>query len=444
MVKGMMKGKILYLFLVGIIFIFIYNPPIYFLPMNAGIIVGMGFFAYYIIKFALSFLLERKISLDLPILSIMLTVVIIVFYSLMVGIISGSYDLQVFKSYLSFLLFYIPGAFGIVHIARRHYEPIDIIKMFIVATVIQSIIILMMLVVPSVKDFFFSLLKDGDARLEKNLLSGGFRFLGFAFNSTWDLAIVQSMGIMYICLMIKLDKHEISLKNSLFFLLLVTSVFLSARTGLIGIILGLLILVFPSSMREVPMLKVVKFFSKLIAITIPLFFLIIIILPSEVIDIVENSVVPWAFELFQNQNAGTMETNSSNELKEMYFIPKFSTVLFGDGYYVSPYDVTRYYMDTDAGYMRHMLYYGVLGCLIMVTLYLLIFRQIYKSSNVLNKSNSVKFFSILLAFYFFLSHIKGDLFLGADMPIKSLFFLLALLTVNKNVNERFIEKSSLI
>ena len=439
----MIRKKALYLFLVGIIFLYVYNPPIYFLPMNAGIIVGMGFLACYALKFISNLLVNKNIYIDRSFLNIAIAIGVIVCYSLSVAVVSRSFDFQVFKSYLSFLLFYIPGAFGIVWIAKRYFKPIDVMKMFIWATVVQSVIIMMMLIVPSVKDFFFSLLRDGSARVEKNLFSGGFRFLGFAFNSTWDLSIVQSMAIMYICLLFKLDKKEINLKNTLFFLLLAMSIFLTGRTGFIGLLLGLIILIVPSSFKEVPLLKATKFFGKLMAITLPLFFLIIITLPSDVKDVVEKNVMPWAFELFQNETGGKVETASSNELQAMYFVPEPSTFLIGDGYYVNPYDTTRYYMDTDAGYMRHILFYGIVGCLLMTTIYGMIFLKIYKSSTVLGKSNSLKLFSILVAFYFFLSHVKGDLFLGADMPIKSLFLLMALLTGIEKIDMKHISKTSL-
>jgi hypothetical protein len=50
----------------------------------------------------------------------------------------------------------------------------------------------------------------------------------------------------------------------------------------------------------------------------------------------------------------------------------------------------------------------------------------YKFSYGLANSLSVRFFILFLGLYYFLSHVKGDLFLGADLPIKILFVLYAL------------------
>ena len=212
-------------------------------------------------------------------------------------------------------------------------------------------------------------------------------------------------------------------------MLLSISIFLTGRTGFLGILLGLLIIVIPTNFYEIPFFKMLKFFFKILIIVLPLFFLLKSFIPTTVLEIVEKRVLPWAFEMFQNDSQGSLETASSNELKGMYYMPPLKTALIGDGFYVSPYDNTRYYMDTDAGYMRHILFYGILGCSLMVTLYIVIFYHMFKFSNSLNSSPSVKIFVIFLCVYFFISHIKGDLLLGADMPIKALFTVYAIFTL---------------
>jgi hypothetical protein len=430
----MIIKKALFASLVVVVFFFIYNPPLYFLPMNAGIMVGIVFFCLYCLQILASLILNKSIVINRSLLQLMFAIGFIVLYAFFISVINFSFDTQVFKSYLSFLLFYIPGAFGIVKIAKKSFTPLAIIEMFVLATVIQSVVIVIMLINPSFKDFLFSLLRDGDTRIEKNLMMGGFRFLGFAFNSTWDLSIVQSLGLMFISLMIKLDKKQLNFKNVFFFLLLSISIFLTGRTGFIGLVLALLILVIPDNLREIPFLRFTGFWLRMIILIVPATILVIALLPRDVYEIVEKNVVPWAFELFENDSGGKLETESSNELKTMYFMPSVKTLIFGDGYYVSPFDSTRYYMDTDAGYMRHVLYYGVIGCFFIVTIYLILFYRIYKLSKQLAELRSLKIFCIFLAFYFLLSHVKGDLLMGADMPIKAIFLLLAILMIKSPVN----------
>lgn len=408
------------------LFFFIYNPPISFLPMNSGIITGGCFFVFYLLNSIKLILFSKNIYINRYVLIIIGTVFLIIFYSLVNVFTVGTSDYQVCKSYLSFVLFYIPGAFGIIHILKKYCSGVEILKIIVFVTVIQAIIILMMLVNAGIRDFLFSLLRDGSARVEKNISSGGFRFLGFAFNSTWDLAIVQSIGTMLISILFKIDKNEINIKNTLYFILLAVSVFLSGRTGMLGILFGILIIIIPGNLKEIPFLKIIQFAGKIFMVILPLFFFVKSFVPDTVVDIVETSVLPWAFEMFMNDSGGKLETNSSNELKEMYFMPPVKTLLIGDGLYVNPYDNTRYYMDTDAGYMRHVLFYGIVGCVLTAILYLLIFYQMFKFSGGISNLISIRLFVVFLCIYFFMSQIKGDLFVGADQPIKILFVLYAL------------------
>ena len=419
-----------------LLFLFIYNPPISFFPMNSGVLIGafsLVLMASYIFK---KLMFREAIVVNKKIAKVVLYALGLSLYSLVISIVFGSLDFQVFKSYLSFVLFYFPGAFFLIYLMNRFYTPEEFIKNLIFVMVIQSVIIVLMLINASIKDLFFSLLRDGTARIEKNLASGGFRFLGFAYNSTWDLSVVQSIGVMLLAVLFKVDKNEINIKNVAYFILLCISIFLTARTGFLGIILGLLIILIPNNLREVPFMRITKFCGKIVLICVPLFFVILSLLPADTKEILEKNVLPWAFEMFQNDNNGKLETASSNELKEMYFAPSLKTFLIGDGYYVSPYDNTRYYMDTDAGYMRHILYYGIIGCLMVAVFYIMVFRQMFKSSIYVFNRTTVTIFILFLCGYFFVSHIKGDLFLGADMPIKLLILLYAFIMTRESMIKR--------
>lgn len=395
--------------------------------MNSGIIVGAVFFSFFLLQLLVRLNLEKKIVINKYLAAMFGSLTILIAYSFLIAILTGSKDFQVFKNYLSFLFFYIPGAFGIVMLLKKYFTAADAIKVFILATVMQSIIMVAMLVNPAIKDFFFALLKDTDARMRQNQISGGFRFLGLALGGSWDLSIVQSLGIMSLALLIKTGQYKINIKTVLFFLILTISTFLAGRTGIFGILLSLLLLIIPVKRSEVPLYKISKFIVFLCLVTVPLFYFIRGRIPDKVADILQSKFVPWAIEMFQNDNGTVLETRSSNDLKTMYFMPATNTILLGDGYYKNQQDANRYYMDTDAGYMRHILFYGIPGTLLQLCFYLLLFYQMYKFSNVLQPYLAAQLFVVFLSIYFFISHIKGDLLGGADMPIKTLFFLYAVL-----------------
>lgn len=76
----------------------------------------------------------------------------------------------------------------------------------------------------------------------------------------------------------------------------------------------------------------------------------------------------WAFSAFFNlfisgsfmDNTGSMQ----HLTEDMYWIPGFKTVFFGDARYTNA-DGT-YYMHTDTGLMRHMLFFGIINYIIEV------------------------------------------------------------------------------
>lgn len=72
----------------------------------------------------------------------------------------------------------------------------------------------------------------------------------------------------------------------------------------------------------------------------------------------------WAFEIFINfSNNGTLESDSTNQLQEMYVLPdNIKTWLIGDGRISN--GGLGFYMDTDVGYIRSLFYWGLIGSII--------------------------------------------------------------------------------
>lgn len=69
---------------------------------------------------------------------------------------------------------------------------------------------------------------------------------------------------------------------------------------------------------------------------------------------------------------------SGNTLTDrMYFLPDDdSTICVGDGRFSN--SDGSYYMHTDAGFMRHMLFYGVIGCFLLYSMLFLLLYMMYK------------------------------------------------------------------
>lgn len=405
------------------VFLFIYNPPIVGLPVNSGVLVGGLCFLFYILKYTFKTKVFLKKISENKLWLIIISLIFIILYSLLIGILSGSFDIQLSKNYTSFLIIYLPGAiffgkyFSKIYTLEKTLLFIENIVFF------QSIIITIMFISPGFRDFIFNLLKDGSIRQLKNELSGGFRFLGFSYGTTWDLAFLQSLSLVFFSIRIRLFSSKTKFRDVIkFFLILLTGI-ISGRTVFIGLLISIIILVLPVSFKNISVKKSLILFAKMSFVALISFIFIRLIVPEDVKKTIDDNVIPWAFEMFEEKSNGNYETASSNELKKMYFEIPIQTLFFGDGFYVNPNDKDKYYMDTDAGYMRHVLYYGIFGTFAVIIFYILIFKRMIQSFKNFKYYFFIKTCVFLIMFYFFIGHIKGDLLSGADMPIKFLFLM---------------------
>src|SRR5690606_38149554 len=96
------------------------------------------------------------------------------------------------------------------------------------------------------------------------------------------------------------------------------------------------------------------------------------VLPFEIQSLVTGTLLPFAFEfLYSYFDEGTLTTVSTDMLSEMYFTIDWQTFIFGDGKYINPDG--SYYLYTDAGYMRNILFYGIFGTMVLFAYHLLFF-----------------------------------------------------------------------
>lgn len=95
---------------------------------------------------------------------------------------------------------------------------------------------------------------------------------------------------------------------------------------------------------------------------------------------------------------GSFNNVSFTETKEMIFVPEWKTILFGDGYFTHN---GHYYMGTDSGFMRNILFWGLTGVFISygTTFYVIL---------DLKKRNALLCLLILGTFLAF--EFKGDVY----------------------------------
>lgn len=122
----------------------------------------------------------------------------------------------------------------------------------------------------------------------------------------------------------------------------------------------------------------------------------------------------WVFSAITNfrktgrfyDNMGSVETI----VTRMYWWPDSDTLLFGDGCYT---DGNSYYMHTDSGIMRPVLYYGIINYLMSLAAYFLIVNQLCRKVTSDRKGCKKKYIRIIFLMYFIMTmlfEIKGESF----------------------------------
>lgn len=123
----------------------------------------------------------------------------------------------------------------------------------------------------------------------------------------------------------------------------------------------------------------------------------------------------WAMEpIISLFKTGEIQTSSSDIMWDMWFIPELKTFLIGDGYYSSPLH-SGYYMETDIGFLRPILFYGMF----FTVIYYLI--PIILGTSIAKDSRESKLFIFLMYLSILLFEIKGEV-IFKFLPIMVMIF----------------------
>ena len=410
------------------LFLFIYNIPFSFLPTATAKLALLFAVAFLFVKHNKRYVREL---LDSTVLAPFLLVLPLMAYALLSNIYNHTTDFTFAYTYFLFLFEYLIGALVVVALIAAKSDPqgrIDcFLKLFVAICVIQSILIFLMLFNVPFREFSFSIINSPE-REEVNARYGGFRGLGYAASVTYDFAVLQSMALMFIPYLIvqaKSMKKIILLILSYF--IIVGGVLVSGRTGLLGVFLSVCLMAYHSldwSSNSVLLsknfLRSSYFYLFILAF---LAFSYFFFLDETIRLYLEEFVFPYAFELFINLfETGSAATRSTDNLSTMYFPIEWDTFFWGDGYYNNPYGA-GFYRETDAGYMRQVLFYGVFGSLLLYLFYIALAGKIL--NHRLKRDYRIIFLSLIL--YLFIVQYKGDILMGSSFCIKIIFILYLLI-----------------
>lgn len=382
-------------------FIFIYNIPFTHSPLSGSKLMII-FMIFWLTMRGKHFVIKK------PVLKPVYWMIVLLLYSLGSVFLQHTGDFGLVYAEVLFLLNHVLGCLLLINIFQNCGKATiyDILHMMVVIAFVQSVIIILSMLIAPFNDFISSIAFI-EGRDDLQFRYGYARGYGLAASVTYDLAVCQAFAIMFIPYL--MDK-TLQKKKKIFYVLatfpILFSILTLGRTGLVGVGLALIFIVKDNA----------KISSKTIKISLYLFATAMIgaafLLGND--SLLIKSINTYVFEgVDKIFTIGKLQTETGGHLVNMLKGIKewsFKTWIWGDARYS---DDWRYYGHTDIGFMRDILYFGLIGAFILFIVYVHIYKIIQK------KTEDRRFHFLMKLFFIFLlvAHFKGEFLLSCGTGI---------------------------
>lgn len=360
-------------------------------------------FILVLINVLKSYSLFGKINIVEKKLYLFIILATITLLSLVSILINQTNEFVFIRFSFSVILYYL-ASYAIIYLCFAFDPDFSIFKLFrliIYVIAFQGILALLMFIIPSFGTFMISIQKTNDV-VEKIVNEAkSIRIIGFG-STFFEAGIVNGLGLILIAFLIKYKKNEKIFLLSLMYIIISVIGLLMARTTIIGVVLSFLILFKPD--KNFKLKKSIFKFNTYIILVLFLGVFSIFFVNPKFMDKFKKTTT-WAFELFINYHEhGSLESNSTNQLKKMYIFPdNIKTYLIGDGYFADPIRPNYYYKGTDIGYLRLIYYFGLGG---IILFFYLQYEMIKRTIQNLKTFENVRFLYIILI-YVAILNFKG-------------------------------------
>lgn len=342
-------GKYLLLFL---IFFSLRLPLAYNSVVAAAAVLS---FCFFFKKNVIPFYREQWIVIFL--LSLMLLL------SLSWPIVFGTGDFTFSKLFISLLVTHFAIWIYVQYYAESLNFIGDAIDVLIAVFVIQSIWVIFVIVFP--------ILQDVNAIFQDQIVYESVAYYDSKRGFALTFSPFFGVGVLYsfvLCAFLSRCATKSFGRNEYVFILIKFSLLMiggltSSRTFLLSVFV------------IIPCYVAIDYFKRRGRFTFNLFFnflflfsiiLVGVFFSSDVLKtVLFEQILPFTFEIFYNYfDNNSFSTDSSDILLSMYKSLDLGTLIVGDGQY--SYGEMYYYGDTDSGYMRPILFWGVAGFSIII------------------------------------------------------------------------------
>ena len=329
--------------------------------------------------------------------------------SLLVPIVMGTGDFTFFRilffASIQMIIKYLAVGILFVRLFGKKATFKQLANMYILSCCLYLLITFIFVAVPTLKTTWMDILYISDldiVQMNKPQYASRVGIDGFAgFGQSFKFTFGAMLNIYCILKNNYHDKNE-KIRYYLSLILLTLGTLLYGRIGSVVTLLGMAVLVIFMLSELSTVKKGLVFIASLI-----LFFVLLVMASffNESIRV----WFEWSFEIVLTFiRTGEFSSASTDILfNQMYFLPDLKSFFVGNGYFTDP--VTgSYFMRTDVGFMRSLLFYGIVPTLLTYSLFIFLFNGIYEKMSEFKKMRIVVIF--LIAMMFLLFEIKGGIY----------------------------------
>lgn len=378
------------------IILFVYIFAFFLGPVSSSLILGVVFWIYSLFNRKFLKTCFRVIQTKL-ILQLFKYWIIIVIFGLFFSIIYCTFDYSLLSIYFTQILHYIAAVPVLAYLTYKKYTASEIEKSFISVFAVQTFIQLIAASIPSLRQAMFAF-----NHFDPTSVSGmGDNFRGSALAAATTYHLSLAYGIAFIIYVKHYFIKKINSKIIILGIIIFAGIFCAGRSGFVGCIIAIIGYVFiPNKYLKTSKSKaIIKVIILSIVLSIALLSTLAIIAP-DFYEMLNTYILPYAFEFIYNQqNGGQMETASTNRLMEMWGEDfNYIELLIGSGHFTNPDG--SYYMHVDPGILRHLLFFGIVG-------YVLIIYYQYLAIPYFRMKNPDKYFCRLIYIFILVMDFKG-------------------------------------
>ncbi|PMC80345.1 hypothetical protein CJ191_01940 [Aerococcus viridans] len=343
------------------ILLFLYGFYIIYLPNLVSIspILSIAIVSSFLCSINIIFLNRKlfrwlRVVKIFPVFAIYLLLII---YIVVLGLYNNTFTFDNFTSELLFIIYIINIISLLIYFRKIYGDSTSLFDYLIKIGLVQSIIIFLMLIIPSFKDLAVLLYSEGDVLAENLMALTGYRIYGIGSAYTFTLPLIQ--GFLSLIALFKFDETY-EYKYIFYSIVLIISSVFNARTSIFIYILivGLYLLQYLFNKIN----KRVLFLMIFLIVVLPLFIVSISNVQGEAISWIARGFTELTSFIFQDNATG----NVAVLIQDHLFFPEGWLLIFGLGFTISGQrGRSMIGKSSDIGYVNHIYKGGIIYTLTM-------------------------------------------------------------------------------